>query len=44
MNLGKSTDNLRLRGKFNLLLAIQTLGLVVVGGLGWWTVAALQSG
>jgi methyl-accepting chemotaxis protein len=44
MNIGKSTDSLRIRGKFNLLLAIQTLALVVVGALGWFTVAELQRG
>lgn len=44
MNLGKITDNLRMRGKFRLLLAIQTLALVVVGGLGWFSVTELQQG
>jgi methyl-accepting chemotaxis protein len=44
MNLGKSTDNLRMRGKFNLLLFIQVLALVVVGSMGWFTVAELQRG
>ena len=44
MNIGKYTDSLRMRGKFNLLLAIQTLALVLVGGLGWFTVAELQRG
>ncbi len=33
-----------MRGKFNLLLTIQTLALVLVGGLGWLTVADLQAG
>ncbi len=44
MNIGKITDSLRMRGKFNLLLAIQVLALVVVGGLGWISVNELQSG
>jgi methyl-accepting chemotaxis protein len=44
MNIGNITDNLRMRGKFNLLLAIQILALVVTGGLGWFTVAELQRG
>lgn len=44
MNIGKITDSLRMRGKFNLLLAIQILALAVVGGLGWFTVAQLQRG
>ncbi len=44
MNLGKITDTFKMRGKFNLLLAIQTLALLVVGGLGWFTVAQLQNG
>ena len=44
MGIGKMTDNLRMRGKFNLLLAIQVLALLLVGGLGWATVAELQTG
>ncbi len=44
MNLGKMTDNLRLRGKFNLLLSIQVLALVLAGGAGWLTVTELQAG
>lgn len=44
MATGFSIENLRMRGKFNLLLAIQILALVVVGGLGWTTVAQLQQG
>lgn len=44
MNLGKFTDTFKMRGKFNLLLILQTLALVVVGGLGWYTVAELQRG
>ena len=44
MNLGKSTDNLKIRAKFLLLLATQILALILVGGLGWFAVAELQSG
>jgi methyl-accepting chemotaxis protein len=44
MNPAKIIDNLQMRGKFNLLLAIQILALVLVGGLGWLTVAELQTG
>jgi methyl-accepting chemotaxis protein len=44
MSLGKFLDNLRMRGKFNLLLAIQTMALLLVGGLGWLSVNELQSG
>ena len=44
MGIGRMTDNLRMRGKFNLLLAIQVLALLLVGGLGWATVAELQTG
>jgi methyl-accepting chemotaxis protein len=44
MNFGRIVDNFRMRGKFNLLLAIQVLALAVVGGLGWFTVAELQRG
>ena len=44
MNLGTFTDGFKIRGKFNLLLSIQVLALVLVGGIGWWTVAELQSG
>jgi len=44
MNLGKLTDNLKMRGKFNLLLFIQVLALVLVGGMGWLIVAELQRG
>ncbi len=44
MNIGNSLDNLRMRGKFNLLLSIQTMALLVVGGLGWYCVAELESG
>ncbi len=44
MSIASMTDNLRLRGKFNLLLSIQVLALMLVGGIGWWTVAELQSG
>ncbi|MBK9796246.1 MAG: methyl-accepting chemotaxis protein [Holophagaceae bacterium] len=44
MNLGKLTDNLKLRGKFNLLLSIQVLALVLAGGAGWFTVTELQAG
>ncbi|MBP1771869.1 MAG: hypothetical protein H6P99_1032, partial [Holophagaceae bacterium] len=38
MNLGKFLDNLRMRGKFNLLLTIQTMALLLVGALGWLSV------
>ena len=44
MNLGKFTDHLGMRGKFNLILAIQTLALILVGSLGWGIVAGLQQG
>ena len=44
MGIGKITDNLKVRGKFNLLLAIQILALLLVGGIGWRTVADLQVG
>ncbi len=44
MDLLKRTDNLRIRGKFNLLLAIQVLALVLVGGAGWMIVDALHQG
>jgi len=44
MNIGKFTDRFQIRSKFNLLLSIQTLALVVVGGLGWLTVNELQRG
>jgi methyl-accepting chemotaxis protein len=44
MDLLKQTDNLRIRGKFNLLLAIQVLALVLVGGAGWMIVDALHQG
>jgi len=44
MKLGKFTDNFKMRGKFNLLLGIQVLALIVVGGLGWFTVGGLQQG
>ena len=44
MNIGKITDNFKMRGKFNLLLTLQTVALLVVGGLGWFTVADLQRG
>ncbi|MBI1752497.1 MAG: MCP four helix bundle domain-containing protein [Acidobacteria bacterium] len=44
MNIGRFTDQLEMRGKFNLLLIIQSIALVVVGGLGWQTVAELQHG
>lgn len=44
MGIGAVTDNLTVRGKFALLLAIQILALLLVGGLGWYTVAELQKG
>jgi methyl-accepting chemotaxis protein len=44
MNIGKWTDRFKMRGKFNLLLTIQSIALIVVGGLGWATVAQLQRG
>ena len=44
MGIGRFLDDLRMRGKFNLLLAIQTLALILVGGLGWLSVNELQSG
>lgn len=44
MSIGKVLDDLRMRGKFNLLLAIQTLALILVGGLGWASVNNLQQG
>jgi len=44
MNFLKSIDQLRMRGKFNLLLAIQVLALVLVGGVGWMIVDALHQG
>jgi methyl-accepting chemotaxis protein len=44
MDLGKISDKLRMRGKFNLLLALQTLALVLVGGMGWAIVGGLQQG
>jgi hypothetical protein len=44
MNLRRIIDNLQLRGKFNLLLAIQILALILVGSMGWMTVAELQRG
>ncbi len=44
MNIGSFTDRLRMRGKFNLLVVIQTIALVLVGGLGWFTVTSIQSG
>ena len=37
-------DDLRIRGKFNLLLGIQILALILVGGIGWMTVSKLQVG
>ena len=44
MNIGRFLDNLRMRGKFNLLLALQTAALLLVGGMGWLSVNALESG
>lgn len=44
MGIGKSIDNLRIRGKFGLLLGLQILALTVVGGMGWFTVSKLQTG
>ncbi|MCM2249894.1 MAG: hypothetical protein NDI58_04900, partial [Geothrix sp.] len=44
MGIGKMTDNLRMRGKFNLLLAIQVLALLAVGGMGFYSVDELQNG
>ncbi|MFN7959601.1 MAG: methyl-accepting chemotaxis protein [Holophagaceae bacterium] len=44
MKIGRFLDDLRMRGKFNLLLAIQTLALILVGGLGWASVNNLQQG
>ena len=44
MSIGKFLDDLRMKGKFNLLLAIQTLALLLVGGLGWLSVNELQGG
>ncbi len=44
MSIGKFLDDLRMRGKFNLLLAIQTLALILVAGLGWSSVNELQRG
>lgn len=44
MSIGDFTDNLRVRGKFNLLLTIQVSALILVGGLGWFTVASLRQG
>src|ERR1700690_332956 len=44
MNVLKLIDNLQMRGKFNLLLAIQVVVLVLVGGVGWAIVADLQQG
>jgi methyl-accepting chemotaxis protein len=44
MHLLKTIDSLRMRGKFNLLLAIQILALVLVGGAGWMIVDALHQG
>ncbi|HLP31327.1 MAG TPA: MCP four helix bundle domain-containing protein, partial [Geothrix sp.] len=37
-------DNLKLRGKFNLLLALQTAALLLVAVVGWLSVNELQSG
>ena len=34
MKIMRFLDDLRMRGKFNLLLVIQTLALILVGGLG----------
>jgi methyl-accepting chemotaxis protein len=44
VNLGKTTDNLKIRSKFLVLLATQILALLLVGGLGWLTVSKLQGG
>ncbi|HJV49259.1 MAG TPA: HAMP domain-containing methyl-accepting chemotaxis protein [Geothrix sp.] len=44
MNLGRFTDHFRMRGKFVFLLLIQTLALLLVGSLGWFTVTLLQQG
>ncbi len=44
MNIVKFTDSFRMRGKFNLILAIQVLALVLVGGVGWLTVGELHRG
>jgi methyl-accepting chemotaxis protein len=44
MNVLKLIDNLQMRGKFNLILAIQVLALVLVGSVGWAIVAGLQQG
>ena len=44
MRFGSYIDNLRIRSKFNLLLSIQTLALILVGGIGWITVSKLQVG
>ena len=44
MGIGKITDSLKMRGKFNLLLGVQILALALVGGLGWFTVDELQAG
>jgi methyl-accepting chemotaxis protein len=44
MSIGKFLDDLRMKGKFNLLLVIQTFALLLVGGLGWLSVSELESG
>ncbi len=44
MNISRATDNLKIRGKFTLLLTIQVLALVLVGAVGWMTVSMLQRG
>lgn len=44
MSIGTYLDDLRMRGKFNLLLVIQTLALVLVASLGWSSVNELQQG
>ena len=44
MSIGSRTDSLQMRGKFNLLLTIQILALLLVGGVGWGVVTELQQG
>lgn len=44
MGIDKITDSLKMRGKFNLLLAIQALALAAVSGFGFYAISELHSG